>query len=580
MIGLFCLYLYSGKIDDYQIMKDLSDFNTEIRAEEIKGESFLVLRNVTKKFQADKILEHHEGIALVTEGVILNRTEIEEKNEKALSRSLIEHYKNGTLSNAMKELRGSFSGIIVDVETQKVTVFLDQLATKTLFYYQFKDGVVIASEVRSIANFCKMNGLPISLSMVGAYSMLTYGYMYLNNTLVKEIKRLREGSIYCFRKDEINVERYHEFSSIDEAKAEISDDVAIDEINTLFRRGLGLAIDKNKEYKYLDPIPLSAGMDCRMTAFVYHDLQDNPALNFTYSETGEYDFSVPSRMAHDLGNKWLFKSLDHGLDLYNIDESVKIADGLVYYAWPAQLMDFLRYANTREWGIIHTGVLGDVVIDSFVKVGASRKYKLGDGAFSIKLIDKLKKYVPEPVFDYEHGMLSNRGINGACLGYSLTFRHFTEDISPFLFIDLFDYCLSLPLNKRQRHRLYYAWVRKYYPEALEYKHNGISPKGKIEVSLKGKTYRIRAIPDILKNKIRKKLNPNYGMNPLDGWYSENKKLKMTMDNYFYTNVRCLERWNELYSDVNDLYTTGNTKEKIQAISLVGSIKMFFTEGAE
>ena len=578
MIGLFCLYLYSGSIDEYRIMEDLSDINIDIHPEVMRGESFLLVRNVPDKFLQDRFFNRYDDIVLLTEGIVINRQQIEGDYRQHLDAQIIDAYRGKSLDKLVGEFRGSFSGIILDDNINSVTVYLDQLATKTLFYYEFSQGVVIASEIKSIVDFCKLNGLKVSLSMAGAYSMLTYGYMYQDNTLVNEIKRLREGNIYTFSNNDIWITCYHVFSQINEENESLSNDVAIDEINHLFRMGLGLQIEKNKEYGYMDAIPLSAGMDCRMTAFVHRDMEKEPALNFTYSETGQYDFIVPSQMAHDLGNKWLFKSLDHGWDLLNIEESIRIADGLIYYAWPAQLIDFIKCADTRNWGIIHTGVLGDVIIDSFSKVGDPRPYKIGDGAFSLKLIEKLKKYVSESTDIHEHGMIRNRGINGACLGYSLTFRHFTEALSPFLYIDLFDYCMAIPLSKRQRHKLYYAWVEKYYPNALNYKHNGITPKGKLEVTVHKKPYRIRALPDVLRNTVRIKLNSNYGMNPFDGWYEGNPILKEKMDSFFFDNVPLVEGWEELYQDVVELYKTGNTKEKIQAISLVGTIKMFFAEG--
>lgn len=577
MIGLFCLYLYSGSIDEYRIMEDLSDINIDIQPEVMRGESFLLIRNVPNKFSQERFFARYGDTVLLTEGIVINSQQIEGDYQHHLDAQIIAAYRSKSLDKLIGEFRGSFSGIILDDNTDSVTVYLDQLATKTLFYFKFSQGVVIASEVKSIVDFCKLNGLKVSLSMAGAYSMLSYGYMYQDNTLVNEIKRLREGNIYTFKKNDIEINCYHLFPQINEENESLSNDVAIDEINNLFRKGLGLQIEKNKEYGFVDAIPLSAGMDCRMTAFVHRDMEKEPALNFTYSETGQYDFIVPSQMAHDLGNKWLFKSLDHGWDLLNIEESIRIADGLTYYAWPAQLIDFIKCADTRNWGIIHTGVLGDVIIDSFSKVGDPRPYKIGDGAFSLKLIEKLKKYVSESTDIHEHGMIRNRGINGACLGYSLTFRHFTEDLSPFLYIDLFDYCMSIPLCKRQRHRLYYAWVRKYYSKALNYKHNGITPKGILEIRIHRKPYRLRAIPDILMNTIRIKINPNYGMNPLDSWYEENNILRNSMDAYFYENISVVEDWKELYQDTKELYQSGNTKEKIMAISLIGSIKMFFTE---
>lgn len=571
MIGLFALFLYKGKTDDFLFLKTQKETNNFL-CDEINGKFYYLKRRVLSKFPEDKLFLANKNIILCTDGVFLNNS-VKEKYDNNIDFIIQEAYKKNNLKMLINKLRGVFSGIVIDTNKQQICVFTDHLALKPIFYMIFDRGIIVSSEVNEISEFCKLNHIDIHLDIIGSYSMLSYGYMYGDYTLIKEVKRLREGNILYYSNGKISFEIYHKINT---KAVPISKEKAICRLDELFCQSLTLEVEKNKTHHYEDVIPLSAGMDCRMTSYVYRKIFHQHAINFTYSETGEYDFIEPSKMAHELQNKWIFKSLDNGLDLYNIDESIKLSDGLVYYAAPAQLGDFLRLVNTQNWGIIHTGVLGDVVIGAtYIKEPFHTQYSIGDGAYSIKMVNKLKKYLCIGPSDYEVGMIQNRGINGICLGYSLTFRHYAEDLSPFLNIDFFDFCLSLPLELRQKHNLYYAWVERFYPDVQKYKHNGVSIKGHKKIKFSGKEYRIRAIPDLLKNTIKSKFKTNYGMNPIQSWYNSNPELRKIMEDYYVQNKDIIAGWKELAYDVDRLFFCGNVIEKVQAISLLGSVKMLF-----
>lgn len=573
MIGLFALFLNKGMTDSYIFSENCYE-NKEFLYDEMVGDTYYIRRRVLDKFPEDKLFFRDKNISICIDGVFLNSKNIEEKYHEKIPELIKKFYLDEKLGIFINEIRGTFSGIIIDTDKKRMCIFTDHLALKPVFYFLFESGIIIASEVQEIAKFCKYNHININLDFAGAYSMLSYGYMYGNCTLVKEIKKLREGNILYFVNGKKLIETYH---TIKNKPITISEEDAIDKIEQLFCQALELEVKKNELYNYENVIPLSAGMDCRMTSYVFKKMFNQHAINFTYSETGEYDYTTSAKMASDLHNRWIFKSLDSGLDLYNIDEAIKLSDGLIYYAWPAQLNDFLKLVDTRNWGIIHTGVLGDIVIGTFAKENSPKYYTIGDGAFSIKMIEKLKKYLCIKEKNYEIGMIQNRGINGACLGYALTFRYYAEDLSPFLNIDFFDFCLSIPTEMKQKHKLYYAWVRKFHPEAKKYKHNGVSIKGSRTIKFQGKEYRICAIPDLLANTIRSKVKSNYGMNPFQSWYDNNHELQEIMGKYYLENKHEVRKWKELYKDVEWLFVHGNAKEKIQVISLIGSVKLMFGE---
>ena len=567
MIGIFAVIAD----DEYRI--NFSSEDKDYKTNEDSGKHVFAYQMVLRKFEEDKIWFSNDSYCVMTDGVVVNYESTRADIEKLSPVVLLNHYQHDDLEEYLRILRGSFSGIIIDKKKKTIIAYTDQICSKPLFSYRDEHVAIVSSNVAWIVRFLRDNDIHYELDEVGAYSMITYGYMYGSHTLIKGVNKILDGSIVKID-SHFHIKHYH---VLDNTTINTDEEEAIATIDKLFRTALKQQERKNNKHDYIDTIPLSAGMDCRMTSYVFHAITKRSALNFTYSETGEYDYEIPPVMAHELKNRWIFKGLDHGLDLMNIEESIILSDGLIYYAWPAQLIDFLKLINTKSWGVIHTGVLGDVVIGTFVKNPTQRDriYEIGDGAYSTMLINKLKTRLKVEKCDYEIGMIRNRGFNGACMGYSMTFRYFAEDMSPFLNVDLLDYCLSLPTELRERHNLYYKWIQTYYPQALKYKHNGVTAKGKLKIQFRGKDYRIRAIPDLIISKINSKVNPNYGMNPIQSWYDNNPDLRDCMDTYFFNNISYLDRWKEIKLDTEWLYKKGTAREKIQAISLVGSVKMFF-----
>ena len=340
-----------------------------------------------------------------------------------------------------------------------------------------------------------------------------------------------------------------------------------------------LQFDKNAEYGYRNIIPLSAGLDCRMVCYAAKKLGIENVLTFTYSETNQEDAIVPAKMARDLQYQWIFKNLDNGLDLFDIENSIKITDGLIYYPWVSQLNTFLNYINTQNLGIIHTGVIGDVILGSFVKSMkcVEQKYKLGDGAYSTKLANRIEelKICDE---SYEVGMLRNRAINGACLGYSTSFRQYGEAMSPFMDVDFAEFCFSLPMEYRVQHNIYYAWVSQKYPEAAKFPHNGVRISQGKYIKIHGKRYYLNSMGDLLRNKMRAKFDVNMGMNPMEYWYKSNSKLSNKLDKFYAENKHFLSKYKDLYKDMNELYINGSALEKTMVISLIGSYRYLFLEG--
>lgn len=559
----------------YRKKEELKYIEKKTAEQEIYLEHILFKNETKSKFYKEQCFKRYKDLVIIFNGVLLNSSQLLEKYKVDTVLELIEKLYSKK-KDFFEEFRGNFNGCIYDIEKNSLLVFSDHLSNKPVFYYEDEEYLVISSTVRSIVEFCKSN-TKLRLDRGGCYSMITYAYMYHDKTLFDGIKRLLPGWYLVFEHEIVKKKQFYKITAV--KQRDISIEAALEKLDELFTKAVKLQIEKNKEYGYSNYAPLSAGLDSRMTVLALKRMQAENLVNFTYSETGQLDQQLPMQIAKDLGIKWIFKSLDNGLDLFYIDKAITYSDYLVYYGWTSQLGDFMRLVNTEKMGVIHTGVLGDVVLGTYVREieGEKKSYKIGDGAYSRKFIKKLKENLSEyPYENYEMGMMYNRAINGVCIGYSSIFSQYAEACSPFMDIDFMDFCFSLPTDYRLQHRIYYKWVEKYYPEAMKYSHNGLKiSTSQFGFSVKGKFIKLDTIPSRMKLMFENWVNRENGMNPIDYWYSTNKELKNYMDRYFEENEKLKELDGELYKDTKWLYESGNAIEKILAISLVGSVEMAY-----
>ncbi|KKK56307.1 hypothetical protein LCGC14_3065820, partial [marine sediment metagenome] len=143
-------------------------------------------------------------------------------------------------------------------------------------------------------------------------------------------------------------------------------------------------------------------------------------------------------------------------------------------------------------------------------------------------------------------------------------------------VAFFNFCLTIPLEKRLKHYIYDKWIIAKYPGAVKYCHNGnrYIGKGIIDI-LKLRTLLRKFVNFSLK---KMKITRKYGINsntPLSYWYNSNAEVKKHIDDYFDQNINRLDKYSELQNDCGKLYSIGNGLEKIQVITLLGVMKRYF-----
>lgn len=546
----------------------------------IIAEGYTINKFTLKKFEEDKLFVNRDAYVLVIEGVILNKVQLTQ-GQLSWEETVISLYRQYG-DTFFDQFRGSFSGCLFDKKENKWLIFTDQLGTKPLFYSFSEGQLLLSSEIADLYSIYKASNHNLDFDVQAAYMLLSYGYMLDDHTLSSKVKKLEAGKFIVLKKDnDFTLNNYFKlgksFVSENFDETEI-----IEELDEKFRMATALQFEKDKEYGYRHFVALSGGLDSRMTCWVAHEMGYTDQVNFTFSQTNYLDETIAKEIASDLKHDWLFKSLDNGNFLEEIDAINKITGGNALYYGLAHANSFYKFLNFDNLGMVHTGQLGDVVIGSFIKDFSPSLLKNLGGAYSKKFQSKVASSVGGFV-DFaalESAMIYQRGINGANTGLLAAQDH-TETFSPFYNIDFFDFCLSIPINARSKHKLYKQWILKKYPAAAHYiwetTKSRIDQKA-LSIPYKGKRLPIAHIPSLLLKKFRKNIpaiQTRHHMNPLDFWYNTNTELRSFQDGYYSDNIELLADYKDLQKDCKALYVTGSATEKNQVLSLLSAVNLHF-----
>jgi len=570
---------FLGEISKTNVKKGFGKLNkSNLIHQTIESQKYYLERRTIRKFENDKVFSEDDGYIIITEGVILNSLQLIEKyRARDLKSTVVRMYEqNG--DTFFNEFRGSFSGLLYDKIRDKWLIYTNHIGDKQIFYSLLGNTVIFGSEMTYLIDYMRNNDINYALDEVGAYFLLTYGYMLEDYTLISEIRKLNAGKYIKIEDGDFQILTYYEIDNTPDDSQ--SEEEIIENIDRLFRNAVKLEFEKDKEYGYKHIASLSGGLDSRMTIWVAHELGYTEQLNVTFSQTDYLDETIAKEIARDLKHEWLFYALDNGVYLKNIREMIEINFGDCLYAGAAHENGCLSKINFDKYGIYHTGQLGDVILGTYYSSdNPQTSYKPGDGAYSKTLVQKdEKKYLKYKYDNEEVFKFYNRGFTGILQG-NLVSQKYTEVASPFLDVEFFEYCLKIPLKHRYDHRIYKKWILRKYPDAAKYKWEKI--QGKITertYSIFGRTTTLKALPRKAFNKLfhTSSLNTKHHMNPLDYWYNSNDDLREFFLDTFNKGIDLLED-EKLRDDCRKLFTEGSTIEKTQVLTLIEAWRYYFVD---
>ncbi len=542
----------------------------------------------TPKFHNDKLLTNNGQYIFTLEGVILNSQELLTKYHCATLSELLPTLYTEMGESFFQILRGSFCGAFYDKTKDLLVVFNDQIGDHLIFYntQALPDGgYIFFSDLRLLAEVINTKqALTYNTSFI--LQLLTYGYSPICNTVYSSIQRIAPGQYIRIEQGQCTQIVYHRFNNYPN---HFSEKENIAELDRLFQQAVKRALDKNETYGYTNYLPLSAGLDSRMTCCVAKKMTNKPLHYITYSQTNYYDELIPKQIAQYWHNPIHFTPLDGGNYLQQLDKVVRMTQGLVQYSGAAQVLFSMESILCNDnVGIVLTGMLGDIIINTCYTLNdPTQRYKIGDGACVPKHIYKLKDALPKDFLtiypNRELYYIYVRGFQCANLGSPIIQQFFGGSYSPFYDVDFLTFVYSIPLKMRWNYGIYDKWILQYYPDMAQWLHNGRYKIGKRpqKITICGRLLEISEIPKRILWKLLKELHiydfyrekKGTSMNPEDDWMKNNPALHQFITDYISQNIHLLDSF-PFIRDMAQKMTQGTAIEKILLLTILSTLRQY------
>lgn len=549
-----------------------SSLYPNILNEEFTYKSFTYGRSVHRKLLNDRVMHEDKELIIAFEGIIYNKT----CNNNA--EHLKTQYKKHGI-NFVETIDGLFSGFIYDKIANVIYVFSDHLNTRPVYYYSDKDCFMFSSELKHISGYLRGNQKSLTPDYDGIYSMLGFGFLMDDLTYIKEVRNLLYGSFLKFdvRLFNFTINNYFAFEKkIDKklTRAEI-----IDKINNLMINNVKKHWNKDKEYNYRHYSALSGGMDAKTQLLLAAELGFSDITTITFGESGSSDHNISLDVAKRNNFEHIYLTLDNGTYLTkNIDEYIKATDGLMPFFSFSHGYNSMKKINHNNYGILHSGQIGDVVFGSFI----NPKFNIDINIYNMSYhgimppqIYKTINCLPEIMNryrnnNYELFSYEQRQINGTLYGDRAIYN-ITDTSSIYYDRKLIEFSLSLPDSIKLNEKLLINWLKEKHPTILQYKWSkcGTKPSSMFKINtgklLKG-----------INSRTRRLLKLNYdSMNPFDLWFMNNPAILKNLDNLFQQNIEVISN-NALQKDFELVYSYRGDRfmrNKFTVITMLLALKM-------
>jgi len=195
------------------------------------------------KFHDDKLFDADDDYFIGIDGFILNLRQLKSKYSVSDNFTLIRKIYKEDKKRFVNILKGDFCGFIYEKNTNKLTVFTNQTGTKRIFYYFKNNILIISSDFKFIVQILRNNSFDYCLDELGAYCLLSYGYMIKDITLINEIKKLEPGCLLISENTTMEIHRYYDYNNIEYSSD--SKEKIISTIDELFSNAVELEYEKD-----------------------------------------------------------------------------------------------------------------------------------------------------------------------------------------------------------------------------------------------------------------------------------------------------------------------------------------------
>lgn len=530
------------------------------------------------KFANDKVFYDSNSTIIIVEGVIYNYNELCQTFSTDDRGEMLEKmFRNNDINDFCDKLDGYYCGAVYDKISGELYLIIDHIGYRPLWYYCNDKKIIFSSDIDWIYRSVVTEEENFNVDSDALICLLNFGYILGDRTINKGIRKLLPGHFLKFSREEgINISQYY---SLPIPKNNVSEkDTVLKDIDSCLTDSVRKAYEKDKEYGYKHIMTLSGGIDSRVLLFKAWQLGYKTTC-ITMGEANCTDIRISSEICNDLKQEHFVYELNNGLYLSDIDSAVEANGGTIMWPGFAHGFQLKNMIDLTEYGAIHSGDCGDVILGGSYYEGKKKLITKGrlnlsrdilaygksfDGEFSREFqYEEINRYNNKVLFNYY-----NRGVNSAGNGVYAT-QYFTEGSSPFMSRNLLNLMFSLPYEYTKKHILYFEYLNKYMPHACDYiwEHSGCKPNAGF--------FKKEGIK--WKRRIDYRVFHKYSsMNPYDKWYGKNEDFREYLEEVYSDKDNINNIPYDIMEVIEKKYLSNSTVDKMLACVAVRTIFKYGT----
>ena len=295
--------------------------------------------------------------------------------------------------------------------------------------------LIASNDLNLIIDEFRALNIRYHLNEEAALYVMTFGYMIDDCTLINEVNRLGPGKYLKYSDGNLVIQTYY-YPEMKESS--VSEDDAIELIDQAFRKAVQRCFDKDLEYGYTRHLAdMSGGLDSRMVSWVAKEMGYSNVVNISYSQSDSDEYKDASLVSSHLGNMFMHEQMDDAGFLFDTDKIVDMQYGSAVYYGITGGERLLRSLSFDEFGLEHTGQLGDVILGTYTQadIPIDTPYKRYSNILEVQIPEAIKT---------QHGnmekfLMYSRGFLGV-LSTHMIRRNYTYAVSPFLDVDFLNVC--------------------------------------------------------------------------------------------------------------------------------------------
>ncbi|MGH7496481.1 MAG: asparagine synthase (glutamine-hydrolyzing) [bacterium] len=182
--------------------------------------------------------------------------------------------------DCVQHFNGMFAIAIWDARQRRLVAFRDRVGVKPFYYALDDDGIVFASEVKSILQF---RTAPVETNLDALDCFMTLGYVIGPQTMFKDVQKLEPGHLLVCENGEVRKQQYWEIDYSIRNGRDL--DAASEELMALLESSIRLRLRSDVPLGVF----LSGGIDSSTVVALLHRLAKGPIKTFSvgYDRGGE-----------------------------------------------------------------------------------------------------------------------------------------------------------------------------------------------------------------------------------------------------------------------------------------------------